>query len=230
MREFKYLLTTLFVSAILFPGFAQNKKPQLIFKDSFEQALDTVNWHVELQPSLGSEVKTEKGKLILKTGAGVTVWYKQKLSGNVKISYDRTVVVQGGAMDRLSDLNQFWMASDPAGSQFFQKNGVLESYNDLQLYYVGMGGNSNKTTRFRKYDGKGNRDLIAEYTDAAHLLKANQLYHIDLVVQNGEVSYWVDHEKYFSFHDPDVLKEGYFGFRSTKSNQEISALRIVKLP
>lgn len=206
------------------------KSPKLIFQENFNHSLDTSLWKVEIEKSPNSLVKADHGKLTLKTGAGATVWLKIKLHQNIKISYDRTIIDKGGAQDRLSDLNQFWMAKDPAKINFFTRNGQLDEYNNLQLYYVGMGGNTNTTTRFRKYDGTGNRELLAEYSDATHLLQPNKRYHIDLIVNNGEVSFWVDGKQYFSYLDPHVLKEGYFGYRSTKSNQEIYDLKIYQLP
>lgn len=43
---------------------------------------------------------------------GLTLWRKEKMSGKVTIEYDACVVSETGK-DRLSDLNCFWMASDP---------------------------------------------------------------------------------------------------------------------
>ena len=43
---------------------------------------------------------------------GLTLWRKEKMSGRVTIEYDACVVVEKEG-DRLSDLNCFWMASDP---------------------------------------------------------------------------------------------------------------------
>ena len=43
---------------------------------------------------------------------GLTLWRKEKMSGKVTIEYDACVVVESDG-DRLSDLNCFWMASDP---------------------------------------------------------------------------------------------------------------------
>lgn len=223
-------LTLFFALTFLLPVYSQQSAGKLIIRENFKHALDTAQWQVELQDSVGAYVGAKNGKLILKTNGGVTVWLKKKLQGNLKISYDRSVVVKGGKMDRLSDLNQFWMASDPSNRNLFTRNGKLEAYDNLQLYYVGMGGNYNTTTRFRKYDGKGNRDLIAEYADASHLLLANKIYHIELMVNDGVVSYRVDQQQYFSYKDENVLKSGYFGFRSTKSNQEISNLKVYQLP
>lgn len=201
----------------------------LIYADNFSTPLDTNRWIVEMAPAPNSSVYTQPGKLVLDTRGGVTVWLNQSLSKNIRIEYDRQVVMTGGVNDRLSDVNQFWMAHDPRNKNLFTRNGVLESYDSLQLYYVGMGGNSNKTNRFRKYEGNGERKLLQEYTDTAHLLQANKVYHIAIVVKNGVTSFWVDGQCYFSFKDPALLQQGYFGFRSTKSHQEIRKFRVYQL-
>jgi rhamnogalacturonan endolyase len=189
---------------------------------SFKTPLDTTLWKAEIAPSPGSRVYTAKGRLVLDTKGGVTVWLNKELGDNFTIEYKRTVVVDGGVNDRLSDLNMFWMAQQPG----FQRHGVLEEYDSLQLYYVGIGGNTNSTTRFRKYEGTGERRLIREYTDSAHLLKANHTYTIRIVVKNGTSSVFVDGVQYFTYTDPQPLHKGYFGFRSTWSRQIISDFKI----
>ena len=201
----------------------------LIYSADFTTPLDTTRWKVEMAPAPASTVYTQHGKLVLDTKGGVTVWLNQLLEKNIRIEYDRKVIVAGGVNDRLSDCNQFWMANDPRNENLFTRHGVLESYDSLQLYYVGMGGNSNKTNRFRKYEGNGERRLLQEYTDTAHLLQANKVYHITTVVKNGVTSFWVDGQRYFVFHDSAPLQQGYFGFRSTKSHQEISGFRVYQL-
>ena len=202
---------------------------KLICSVEFGSKLDSSRWIVEMAPGDNSSVYAQNNKLVLDTKGGVTVWLNQLLEKNIRIEYDRKVVVAGGANDRLSDLNNFWMASDPRNKKLFTRNGVLESYDSLQLYYVGMGGNSNKTTRFRKYEGTGERKLLQEFTDAAHLLQANKVYHIVIVVKNGITSYWVDGLCYFTYKDPAPLQQGYFGFRSTKSHQEVSDFKVFQL-
>lgn len=198
----------------------------LIFEERFEKQVDTALWRIELESSPGSSVNVKDNKLLLNTGAGITVWLKKKLSGNVLITYDRKVIAGNGLFDRVSDLNQFFMASELHGEGLSVRNGQLDEYNAMKLYYVGMGGNSNTTTRFRKYDGSGNRNLLAEYKDQAHLLAADKIYHIEILVHNGEVKYSVNGQLYFNFRDKEPLTAGYFGFRSTKSHQEISNIKI----
>lgn len=215
----------------LFPGLIYSQKPgvnELIFSDDFT-TLDSNLWKAEIAPQPGSEVYTKDGQLFLDTKGGVTVWLNKKLSGNIRIEYTRKVLAEGDKNDRLSDLNTFWMATDPKNNNLFTRDGVLESYDSLLLYYVGMGGNTNKTTRFRKYQGNGERTLLKEYTDTEHLLQPNKLYTISVEVKGNTVSYAVDGNTYFSYEDPNVLKEGYFGFRSTKSRQAIDNIKVYTL-
>jgi rhamnogalacturonan endolyase len=184
-------------------AFAQTRD-KLIFTADFSKPIDDKLWVSEIEPKPGaiSTVNTKNNALILDTKGGVTVWLNKLLSGNIRIEYERQVLVDKGRNDRLSDFNQFWMASDPHNSNLFTRSGKFEEYDNLQLYYVGMGGNTNKTTRFRKYESGGTKPVIKEYLDAPHLLKANKIYHIQIIVNKGVTSYWVDGECYFTWTDP----------------------------
>ncbi|WP_254160208.1 DUF6250 domain-containing protein [Chryseosolibacter histidini] len=202
----------------------------LLYEADFRKRIDKNEWVVEAAPGGDSVMYVKDRKLVIDSNGGVTVWLNKRLGGNIQIEYDRTVLVEGNKNDRLSDLNQFWMARDPRSTNLFTRQGAFEEYDSLQLYYVGMGGNSNTTTRFRKYDGKGNRVLLQEYADANHLLKPNKKYRIKIILQNSTTSFWVDGECYFRYTDPQPLLEGYFGFRSTHSRQEISRFTVYRLP
>jgi rhamnogalacturonan endolyase len=208
---------------------AYTEKGKLVYSSDFTRSLSTTEWVAEIDPQATSTVYTQDGRLILDTKGGVTTWLNKPLKGNIRIEYDREVLVAGGVNDRISDLNQFWMATDPRNKNLFTRTGVLESYDSLRLYYVGMGGNTNSTTRFRKYEGNGDRRLLQEYTDSAHLLLPNKVYHIVTIVKGHETSYWVDGKCYFLYNDPAILSSGYFGFRSTKSRQAIRNLKIYQL-
>jgi hypothetical protein len=217
-------------AGVLAPGATQPTGGTLLFSDDFTRPIDPHTWVAEIEPKAGasSEVSVHGGALLLDTRAGVTVWLNRLLSGATRIEFDREVLLDTGRNDRLSDMNVFWMASDPQDANLFTRDGRLAGYDSLRLYYVGMGGNTNKTTRFRKYVG-GERRLIAEYADAAHLLEANRIYHIAIVTQNGVASYWVDGRCFFSLTDAEPLTAGYFGFRSTWSRQAISHFRVYSL-
>ena len=131
---------------------------------------------------------------------GLTLWRKEKMNGRVTIEYDACIVVEKEG-DRLSDLNCFWMASDPTCPDNIWKrekwrNGIFLNCYSLQLYYMGYGGNYNSTTRFRRYDGneagitdpKARPAIWKEYTDADHLLKANHWYHIKITNEDNRIS------------------------------------------
>ena len=206
-------------------------REKLVFTADFSKPLNNKLWIAEIEPTPDavSTVYTQNNSLMLNTKGGVTVWLNKLLKGDMQIEYDRQVLVDTGKNDRLSDLNQFWMASDPHNPNLFTRNGKFEAYNNLQLYYVGMGGNTNKTTRFRKYQSSGTKPVIKEYLDEPHLLKANKIYHIKIIVNKGVTSYWVDGDCYFTWTDPTLLTSGYFGFRSTWSRQEIKNFKILSL-
>ncbi len=205
---------------------AQVKK-KLIFQSDFSKPLDCNTWIAEIDniPGHTSTVYTYKNVMVLDTWGGVTVWLNKKLSGNLQIEYDRVLRMGKGCNDRVSDLNQFWMATDPKNDTLFTRRGKFDEYDNLSLYYVGMGGWNNTTTRFRKYLA-GAKPVIKEYTDQEHLLEAEKVYHIKTIVKNGTSSFWVNGELFFNYTDPSPLTSGYFGFRSLQSRQEIRNLKI----
>lgn len=157
---------------------------------------------------------------------GLTLWYCKLLKGDMTAEYDACVVDEGNPGDRLSDMNLFWMASDPKAKDIFQRmkerNGIFANCNQLQLYYLGYGGNYNTTTRFRRYDGTPNPAVIKEYTDAGHLLCPNHWYHIRVQSVKGVVSIYVDGKLVVAYHDDKPLTKGWFGFRTTLSHTRIA--------
>ena len=156
---------------------------------------------------------------------GLSLWYKHRLTGNYEISYRVKFVLENGKYDRLSDMNCFWSANDPAyPDDFFTRsrwrNGEFKNYNTLNLYYVGYGGNENKTTRFREYhaeyygvDDTKVKPVLKEYTDAARLLKANEWYEIRIRVANGVTTFRVNGEELFSQPLAKGKGDGYFALR-----------------
>lgn len=187
---------------------------------------DPQRWCVETEQPAGSRVFVESGRLIMDTRAGMTVWLRQRLSGTYRIEFLRQVLVAGQANDRLSDMNVFWAAHDPGEPGMHGRDGVLESYDSMSTYYVGMGGNTNTTTRFRHYDGSGNRLLLGEHLDAAHLLEVGRIYRIRIDVTAESTAYWVDDEQVFEQRLEGPPVAGYFGFRSVWSRQAISRFSV----
>ncbi|AXY75924.1 methyltransferase [Paraflavitalea soli] len=205
------------------------KKKTLLFQDDFSKGLDTTAWRSEIDTQGTSSVYVRQGQLVLDIKGGVTTWLNKPLQGNILIEYNRTVLLDGGMHDRVSDLNQFWMATDPRNANLFTRTGVFESYDSLQLYYAGVGGNTNTTTRFRKYHGDGQKPLVQEYLDKAHLLQPNKTYHIQTIVYNGITQFIVDGIPYFTYKDAAPLTSGYFGFRSTGSRQVINEVKVYRI-
>lgn len=205
----------------------QYEKDKLIYQDDFDQ--DMKNWVVETPVSPHSKVAVGNGKLVIDVDHGATVWFTNKLSGNILIEFHRQVIMNNGPNDRLSDLNQFWMAHDPRKENLFTRKGTFSEYDSLRLYYAGIGGNSNKTTRFRKYPGNGERILLSDLPDKTYLLQPNKTYLIQIVVFDGITQVFLDGKEYFSFHDKEPLTEGYFGFRTVKSRQEVANFKVYRL-
>jgi hypothetical protein len=203
------------------------KKGRLLYSDHFEKNLN--NWIVESPAATNPAIGIRNGKLAIEVTGGATVWFKRKLSGNYMIQFTRKVILAGGPRDRLSDLNMFWAATDPANKNLFTRTGVLEDYDSLSMYYVGMGGNYNSTTRFRKYQGNGERTLLQEYTDREYLLEANKEYLVQIVVNNGTTELYINGTRFFHFHDARPLTEGYFGIRTTKSHHEVDDFAVYLL-
>lgn len=203
------------------------KLGKLIYQDDFDT--DLQQWQVESADTKNSDISVEYHQLLIDAAAGATVWFKQKLSGDILIRYTRRVVMEQGRNDRLSDLNQFWMATDPRDQNIFTRKGVFEQYDDLRLYYAGIGGNTNTTTRFRKYQGNGERTLLIELNGSEALLQANRDYIIETTVYQGCTRVLVDGKVFFSYKDKDALRDGYFGFRTTQSRQQIRDFKVYQL-
>lgn len=198
------------------------------------------HWVIEAE-SPATRVLLRNDTLDITSPAGLSLWWDEPLQGNVIISYRACVVVDGGPTDRLSDLNCFWMATDPAAEpaqsplRGAAKRGgrFVESYR-LRCYYVGFGGNYNTTTRFRRYDADTTAvadaarrpQILTEYTDSAHLLQPNRWYDIRLECIDGRVRYYVDDTLFVDFIDPESLKRGWFSLRTTWSHLRLTAFRL----
>lgn len=195
---------------------------------AFEPGLP--GWLVEQMP--GGSVRVAEGALVIEDRVGCTVWWRERLTAPVEISYDVTVVSRGGPLDRVSDVNCFWMASDPRAPLAVPsgRSGRFDEYDNLQTYYVGLGGNDNTTTRFRRYLGDGRRPLLPEHDlrDAKFLLEPNRTYRIKLVARDGVAEFWRDGERVYRFEDPAPLTSGWFAFRAMHCHLEIRNLRVTQ--
>ncbi len=226
----KIILTLLITTTLISCSFNKKKESEkeLIFTQQFTEPLDSDTWIVEMDSTPKSSVYVTDA-LYMDTEGGVTVWLNKELSGNIMIEYQRTVIIEDGENDRLSDLNQFWFASDPDNENLFTRKGKFEEYDNLSQYYVGFGGNYNSTTRFRKYDGKGERLIIGEKNEEEFLLKPNKTYLVKIEVNNGNIKYSMNDKVIFEYYDESPLTKGYFGFRSTWSRHKIDYINIYQL-
>jgi Domain of unknown function (DUF6250) len=196
-------------------------------------AADSGRWRVEQLP--GGTVRFREGEIEIADTAGCTVWLREKLTAPVEITYEITAVVAGGPHDRVSDVNCFWMAREPADSAAAAmptaRSGKFSDYDSLLTYYVGMGGNNNTTTRFRRYDGTAARPLRPEHdlADRKFLLEPNRPYRLRLVARDGVAEFWRDGEKIFSFRDPAPLTSGWFALRTVNAHLVIKNFRVAQL-
>lgn len=195
-----------------------------IARDDFRSGLS--QWVVEQAP--GGTVTTKDGALVIEDRNGCTVWLNRRLLCPVKISFRAKLIQQGGPCDRVSDLNCFWMATDPKSPEGLlrpghSRDGRFASYDSLKTYYVGCGGNNNTSTRFRRYSGDGQRPLLPEHDLSASrfLLEGNKDYLIEIFSREKSIEYRRDGVVFFRWEDPAPLQEGWFGFRTVYSHLEI---------
>lgn len=197
------------------------------------------DWKVETESSEAT-VTWKNGTCDIFAPKGLTLWFNHRMEGNTVIEYEAMIVADKRLravipssdnpkpQPRISDLNCFWMADKCGGCG----GRFLDNY-ALSLYYMGYGGNYNTTTRFRRYNGdaRGVTDaeyrprILKEYTDEAHLLKANHWYKIRLEQIDGRVRYYSDGELLVDYVDPQPLTSGYFGFRTTFAHARLRNFR-----
>jgi len=196
--------------------------------DDFRSGLD--QWHIEAEKP--GRISAASGVLDIDVPAGVTLWFKPRLEGPVRIEFEATAVAEGGPNDQVSDLNVFWMANNADGEQPVfarQRSGAFAEYNDLLTYYVGLGGNRNTTTRFRRYVGDPvNRPLLPEHdlSGPAVLLAPNRRQTITLIADGRTIEYRRDDERLFLLDDAAAYTQGWFALRTTFSHLRIERLRI----
>lgn len=207
------------------------KIAKLLYADGFHAGLS--NWLVEIEKPGG--VVAENGVLDIDVPDGATLWFKHELNGPVMIEYEATIVSAGGPNDRVSDLNCFWMATDPATpTNLFAnpRHGTFREYNTLLTYYVGLGGNYNTTTRFRRYIGSPtDRPLLPAHDLSApqYLIQPNRTQKIRLVANGSYIAYYRDQQRLFLMRDQHPYTHGWFAIRTTRNHMQVRNLRIYQL-
>lgn len=192
---------------------------ELLAEDDFDN-LD--NWVVQIQDRPGdapARVVARDNRLdCFLPGRGCTIWYKQKFPTRIAINYDVLCPTPGpetkGIVPR--DLNQFWMASDPSGSEqgLFDSalyTGGFGSYHKIHCYYASSGGRNNRTTRMRRYpreaDGKPVDHIALDDKDEqpGYMITPDQLMTVQLVAYDDLVQYIVNGKLVYEIAGGDQL-------------------------
>ena len=202
----------------------------IVQRDDFENGLG--GWALESERP--ARVTASGGVLDIDTPAGLTLWRRSELRGPVLIEYEAAAVSAGGPHDRVSDINCFLMATDPGSKTgpVGRRTGVFSEYNTLHAYYVGLGGNSNTTTRFRRYIGSATDRPLLPANDLSapqDLLQPNEFQRIRLVADGSLIQYYRDGRKLFEYTDPHPYTRGWFAFRTTQSHLRIRHFRVYRL-
>ncbi len=204
---------------------------KVLYSNEFEKNYG--QWITELEK--GGTVTIGGGKMEIDVPGGCSVWFRPELIGPVMIEYDATMIKSGGVNDRVSDLNCFWMAQDsrsPGDIFATHRTGKFADYDQLRCYYVGLGGNYNTTTRFRRYIGvQDNRPLLPEddLSAAQYLLKPNVRQHITLIACGNLIQYYRDGHKIFELDDPTPYTQGWFAFRTTWNHMVVENFVVRRL-
>ena len=212
-------------------GCASPPPGKLLYQDDFQDGL--ANWHIEAEKP--GRIAAANGVLDIDVPAGVTLWFKPRIEGRVAIEFDAIAVAEGGPNDEVSDLNVFWMANNLGGEQpvFAEvRSGAFAEYNNLLTYYVGLGGNRNSTTRFRRYIGDPvNRPMLPEHDLAAAsaMLVPNLKQTITLIADGRTIEYRRDGKRLFLLDDREPYSNGWFALRTTYSHLRIQRLRVYRL-
>lgn len=177
---------------------------------------------------------TERGGIIdIDTAKGLTLWWRKPVAAPVVIRFEAMAVSEGSSNDNVSDLNAFWMARNDDGGSVLahRRSGAFADYDSLRTYYVGIGGNRNTTTRFRRYVGRaGDRPLLPQHDkrDAADMLQPNRWTAIRLIADGRTIAVERDGRRVFTLDDPAPYASGQFGLRTTWSHLRIRRLSITR--
>ena len=202
----------------------------LLHSDDFTRGL--AQWTAELEKP--GKILARDGVLEIDAPGGCTLWFRPELSGPVLIRYEATPIQAGGPNDRVSDMNAFWMATDarsPLDLFATKRSGAFADYNQLRAYYVGQGGNTDTTTRFRRYIGDPQlRPLLPEHDLQSRdtLLQPNVRRRVELVADGSRIQYYCDGRLLFDFRDPQPYTRGRFAFRTVDSHFEIRRFRVYR--
>jgi len=214
--------------------------PKLLISDQFKNS--SQNWIAEAEKTYEIHYLKSDTCLDIKASGGLTLWYKDPFAGDIKLKFQALAVDEGGLLDRVSDLNCFWMASDPiypdslfTRSEF--RKSAFSRYYSLKLYSMSVGGKENSSTYFQRFNDTYEQfhnemkrpEFLVEYKDESHLILPNHWYSIEITVQQGRIRYTQDGEVLVDYTDPLPLKKGWFGIRTSENHLRIRNFVAYKL-
>lgn len=193
---------------------------KLLAKDNFKTLDD---WVVQIEDRGGfpeASVQAKDGTLdCLVPGRGCTVWYREKLPTRIAITYDVVCPTHDPAIRGVEprDLNQFWMATDPADPEkgLFDESrysGKFTDYDKMHGYYASSGGRKNTTTRMRRYprskDGKPVPHVALNEQDnhPGYLIQPNRKMTVQLVAYDDVVQYILDGRLVYQYRQGDSVE------------------------
>ncbi|HEX8302106.1 DUF6250 domain-containing protein [Sphingomonas sp.] len=222
-----FLATSL--GAFATPAAARGSR--LLHRDDFRRGLG--QWSVETEAP--SRIEARRGILDIDAPKGATLWFRERIVAPTAIDIDITAVSAGGPNDAVSDVNFFWMASDPGvlgGNPTGRRSGAFAEYDTLRTYYAGIGGNRNTSTRMRRYVGRaGERPLLPEHDLSApgDLLAPNREMRIRIVTAVGRTALLRDGGTVFTLDDAQPYRSGWFALRTTQSHLRVRRFRVWRL-
>ncbi|MDR7331141.1 DUF6250 domain-containing protein [Roseateles asaccharophilus] len=222
------------------------RKLEQIATDDFRAGL--TRWRLEAEDAR-AVVTAEKGVLDIATPAGLSLWWREPLSGDYAIRLTAVALPApasaGEHAGRISDLNMFWNALEADGSEPYPRSGKFGGYDTLPTYYVGFGANANTTTRLRHYTGSERR-LIAGFADGAIAepheapmtpqtrLQLGKPLTVEIVsrhptADNAVHLRWrAGSNELFTRADANPRLHGYFALRTTASRLQIRDFQILQ--
>ena len=237
------------IAALPLATFAWCEAPrrlEQVAADDFRTGL--ARWRLEAEDER-AVVTAANGVLDIATPAGLSLWWREPLSGDYAIRFTAVALPApasaGEHAGRISDLNMFWNALEADGSEPYPRSGRFGAYDTLPTYYVGFGANANATTRLRHYDGSQRR-LLTGFADGPIAEPIEQPMTPQTRLQRGKpltveivsrhptpdnavhLRWRAGSNELFTRADPNPRLHGYFALRTTASRLQIRDFQILQ--
>lgn len=195
--------------------------------ERFESDNWVERWAVETQ---GPLVFAEDGKLKIRLmddnrkQAGVTIWLRQKLQGDVVIRVRASTDAQ--VENNACNLNFFVHAQESNGDPLsFARDGAYKDYHDIPNYLFTLtGGITQGWTRARLNPGF---TLISERDNIRS--EPGRSYVFLIVIEGQRIRYYLNDAKLHDYEVDEPLTAGWFGLRTWFSQVNFEEVQIGKL-